>query len=123
MYRIEKIGENVLYIKVLGTFPPSIAHEFVKDFSAAIHKMDNFSVIVDGLDLLFMKTESLNIVIDLLKKDNKKLIKAAYVIDNNPPLAAETEYGLEMADSDKRKIVKSLDEAKEWVGISDIVIQ
>lgn len=123
MFRIEKVGENVLYVKALGMFPISIAHEFVKEFAEKISEMDKFSVIVDGLDLLFMKLESLDIIIDLLKKDNDKLVRAAYVVDKNPALAAETLYGFEKADSDKRKIVKTLDEAKEWVGISDIIIQ
>ena len=123
MYKIENVGKNVLYVKALGMFPISVAHEFVKDFAEAISEMDKFSVIVDGLDLLFVKIESLNIVIDLLKKDNEKLIRAAYVFDKNPPLTAEIQYILDEAESDKRKIVKSFDEAKEWVGISDIVIK
>jgi len=123
MYRIEKVGENVLYVKALGMFPPSVAQSFVKEFSEVIHEMENFSVIVDGTDFLFVKPDSFEIVIDLLKQDNKKLIKAAYVVDKNPPLSAEIQYILDQADSDKRKIVKTLDEAKEWVGISDIVIQ
>jgi len=30
---------------------------------------------------------------------------------------------LEKADSPKRKIVHTLDEAKEWIGIKDIIIK
>ena len=42
MYKIEKIGENIFYIKALGTFPKSVAEEFVKEFKKI--KIDKFVV-------------------------------------------------------------------------------
>lgn len=123
MYKIEKIGENTFYIKALGTMPPSVAKKFVKDFKAKTKNLDNFSSIVDGLDLIILNLKSFKIILKLLKKNNKKLIKSAYVIGKSPVLNKEAEILLERAKSPKRKIVKSLDEAKEWIEVKDIVIQ
>ena len=123
MYKIEKIGENYLYIKVLGTMPPSVAKKFVKDFKAKTKNLDNFSSIVDGLDLIILNLKSIKIILKLLKKNNKKLNRAAYIIGKSPVLNKEAEILLEEAKSSKRKIVATLDEAKDWVGIKDVVIQ
>ena len=123
MYKIEKIGENYLYIKVLGTMPPSVAKKFVKDFKAKTKSLDYFSSIVDGLDLIILNLKSFKIILKLLKKNNKKLNRAAYIIGKSPILNKEAEILLEEAKSSKRKIVATLDEAKDWVGIKDIVFQ
>ncbi|TFG26210.1 MAG: hypothetical protein EU532_10390 [Promethearchaeota archaeon] len=123
MYKIENIGENCLYIKVLGTMPPSVAKKFVKDFKAKTKNLDNFSSLVDGLDLIILNLKSFKIILKLLKKNNKKLNRAAYIIGKSPVLNKEAEILLEEAKSSKRKIVATLDEAKDWVGIKDIVIQ
>jgi len=143
MYKIEKIGENTFYIKVLGTMPPSVAKKLVNDFKARTKDLENFSSIVDGLDLIILNLKSFKIVLKflkksnkklvksayiigkspVLKKDNKKLIKSAYVIGKSPVLNREAEILLERAKSSKRKIVENLDEAKKWIGIEDIVFQ
>jgi hypothetical protein len=122
MYKIEKIGENTFYIKVLGTMPPSVAKKFVKDFKAKTKNLDNFSSVVDGLDLILLNLKSFKIILKLLKKNNKKLIKSGFVIGKSPVLNKEAEILLEQARSSKRKIVATLDEAKDWVGIKDIII-
>lgn len=122
MYKIEKIGENTFYIKVLGTMPPSVAKKFVKDFKAKTKNLDNFSSVVDGLDLILLNLKSFKIILKLLKKNNKKLIKSGFVIGKSPVLNKEAEILLEQARSSKRKIVATLDEAKDWVGIKEIVI-
>ncbi len=123
MFRIENIGENLLYVKVLGTLPPSVAEKFVQEFNEKIKELKKFSVIVDGLDFILLNLTSLDIILELLKKNNEKLVKSAYVISKNPLLDAEAQYLIEKADSPNRKIVKTLDEAKEWIGISDIIIK
>ncbi len=123
MYKIEKIGENFFYIKVLGTMPPSVAKKFVKDFKAITKDLESFSSIIDGMDLIILNIKSFKIMLKLLKKNNKKLIKSAYVIGESPVLNREAEILLERAKSSKRKIVENLDEAKKWIGIEDIVFQ
>lgn len=123
MFKLEKIGENTFYIKALGTFPPSVAKRFVREFKENTKNLEGFSVIVDGLDLIILHLKSFKMVLNLLKKNNKKLIKSAYVVGENPVLNKEAQILLERAKSPKRKIVKNLEEAKEWVGIRDIVIQ
>jgi len=123
MYKIEKIGENIFYIKILGTMPPSVAKKFIKDFKARTKDLESFSSIVDGLDLIILNIKSFKIMLKLLKKNNKKLIKSAYVIGESPVLNKEAEILLERAKSSKRKIVENLDEAKKWIGIEDIVFQ
>jgi len=123
MYRIDKIGENVLYLKVLGALNPPVAERLVKEFEEKTKVLENFSVIVDGLDMLLMELKSFEIILNLLKRNNEKLVKSAYVIGPNPALTAETKIMLERAESPKRKLVASLDEAKEWLGISAISIQ
>ena len=123
MYKIEKIGENTFYIKVLGTMPPSVAKKFVKDFKAKTNDLANFSSVVDGVDLIILNLKSFKIILKLLKKNNRKLIKSAFIIGKSPVLNKEAEILLERAKTSKRKIVATLDEAKDWVGIKNIVIQ
>ena len=122
MYRIEKIGEYHFFIKVLGLFPPSIAKRFIKEFRKKTKKLDEFSVIVDGSDFIFLNLDSFKIVLDYLKENNERLNKSSWIISKNPPLDKEIEVLLERAESPKRKIVQNLEEAKEWLGISDITV-
>ena len=123
MFRIEKIGENCLYIKAIGTLPPPEAEKFVKHFKDMTENLDDFCVIIDILDFTLLNLTSFEKILDLLKADNEKLIKSAFVIDKNPPLESEFSILLQRAENPKRKIVLNLDEAKEWVGIPNIVIQ
>jgi len=123
MYKIEKIGKYHLYIKVLGTFPPSVSNRFTKDFNKKTKKLKEFSVIIDGLDFILLNLESFAIIFRLLKKNNEKLIKSAWIISKNPPLDKEIQILLDRAESPKRKIVKNLDDAKKWIGISEIIIE
>ena len=123
MYKIEKIGKSHLYIKILGTLPPSVATRFISEFEEIISDLGNISVIVDGLDFILLNLESFEIILDFLKKNNEKLVRSAYVIAKNPLLSKETQILLERADSPKRKIVENLEEAKKWIGISDVIIQ
>ena len=123
MFKLEKIGENTFYLKALGTFPPSVAKRFVKEFKEKTKNLESFSVIVDGLDLIILHLKSFKIVLNLLRKNNKKLIKSAYIVGENPVLTKEAQILLERAKSPKRKIVKDLEEAKDWTGIRDIIIQ
>ena len=123
MYRIEKIGEKNFYIKVLGTLPPSVAQRLVNELGEELKNLRDFSVIVDGCDFIFLKLDSFEIILDFLKKNNEALYRSAYIISKNPPLGTEIQYILNKADSPKRKIVSNLEDAKKWIGISDIVIQ
>ncbi len=123
MFRIEKIGEFHFYIKVLGTFPPSVAERFITEFNESIKRLNNFSVIVDGLDLIILNLKSFEIILDFLKKNNKKLVRSAYIVAGNPVLDKEAQILLDRADSPKRKIVTTLEEARKWIGLSKIIIQ
>ena len=122
MFKIEKIGPNSLYIKAIGTFPPPVAKNFVNEFEQQTKKLKSFSIIVDITDATFLKLSSIKTILNLLKKNNKKLVKSAFVIAHNPPLNAEFQYLLEKAHSSKRKIVNNLEDAKKWLDISEIVI-
>jgi len=122
LYRIEKIGEHHFYIKVLGLFPPSVAKRCIKDFKKKAEKLKEFSVIVDGLDFIFLNLDSFKIILDFLKENNERLDKSSWIISKNPPLDKEIEFLLERAESPKREIVQTLDEAKDWIGVSDITI-
>ncbi len=122
MYRIEKIGEHHFYIKVLGLFPPSVAKSCIKEFRKKVEKLKEFSVIVDGLDFIFLNLDSFKIVLDYLKENNERLNKSSWVISKNILLDKEIEILLERAESPKRKIVQTLEEAKVWIGVSDITI-
>lgn len=123
MYRIEKIGENQLYIKVLGTFPPSVAKRFIKEFDKKTKKSKLFSVIIDGVDFILLNLESFKIILDFLKKNNERLYRSAWIISKNPPLDIEIQILLDRAKSPKRKIVQNLDDAKEWIGVTEIIIE
>lgn len=122
MYRIEKIGQNKFYIKILGTMPPSVAKRFINEFIEGIKNLKEFSVIVDGLDFILLNLKSFEIILDLLKENNQRLVRSAYVITRNPPLDKEIQILLDRADSPKRKIVNNLDDAKKWTGIREIII-
>ncbi len=123
MYRIEKIGENQYYIKALGTFPPSVAKKFIKDFEEKLKDVSLFSVIVDGLDVILLNLKSFEIILEFLRKNNEKLIKSAYIISKNLILKKEVQILLDRAESPKRKIVKNLEAAKEWIGVKEIIIE
>ena len=123
MYKIEKIGKNHLFIKVLGTFPPSVAKRFIKDFEERTKEFKKFSVIVDGLDIILLNLKSFEIVLEFLKRNNERLIRSAYIIAKNPVLNKEAQILFKRAESSKRKIVKNLEEAKEWLGISTVIVE
>jgi len=123
LYRIEKIGEKNFYIKVLGTLPPSVARRLVNELGEELKNLTDYSVIVDGCDFIFLKLDSFEIILEFLKKNNEALYRSAYIVSKNPPLDIEIQYILDKADSPKRKIVNNLEDAKKWIGISDIVIQ
>ena len=123
MYRIEKIGEDKFYIKALGTFPPSVARRFMKDFNKKTKKLEEFSVIIDGLDFILLNLETFEIILDFLKSNNERLVKSAWLISQNPLLDKEIQILIEKAKSPKRKIVDNLEDAKEWIGAEKIIIQ
>ena len=123
MFRIEKIGENEFYTKALGTMPPSVAERFISEFNEKTKNLSSFSVIVDGLDFILLNLKSFEIILDFLKKNNDRLVRSAYIIADNLVLDKEFQILLERAESHKRKIVVSLEEAKEWIGIEDIIIK
>ena len=123
MFRIEKIGENEFYIKALGTMPPSVAKRFISEFNEKTKNLSTFSVIVDGLDFILLNLKSFEIILDFLKKNNDRLVRSAYIVADNLVLDKEFQILLERAESSKRKIVTSLEEAKEWIGIEDIIIR
>ncbi|MFX1279665.1 MAG: hypothetical protein ACFFA3_09635 [Promethearchaeota archaeon] len=123
MYRIEKIGKDQFYIKALGTFPPSVAKRFIKDFNKKTKKSKSLSVIVDGMDFILLNLESFEIILDFLKGNNERLNRSAWIISQNPPLDKEIQILLDKAISLKRKIVENLEEAKEWIGVQEIIIE
>ena len=124
MYQIEKLQENKFYIKATGTFPPPVAEQFVKEFNALTkNARDNLSIIIDITDAILLKFDSIEIILDLLKRNNNRLYRSAFIIAQNPPLSKEIEYILEKADSPKRKIVSSLEEAKKWIGVEEVIIK
>ena len=124
MYQIEKLQDNKFYIKATGTFPPPVAKRFVKEFNKLTKnaKVD-LSVIIDITDAILLKFDSIEIILDLLKRNNNKLYRSAFIIAQNPPLSEEFKYILEKAASPKRKIVLSLNEAKKWIGVEDVIIK
>ncbi|MFX1407792.1 MAG: hypothetical protein ACFFBW_12630 [Promethearchaeota archaeon] len=124
MYQIEKLDDTTFYIKAIGTFPPLIAENFVKEFEDLTKDIkSNLKVIVDITDAILLKIESIESILNLLKRDNEKLYRSAFLISNNPPLGKEFKFILEKAQSPKRKIVSTLNEAKEWLGIKEIKIR
>lgn len=123
MYKIENLEGNKFFIKIIGRFPPSVANKFTEEFLKIIKNLNSYSVIVDLCDGTFLTIASIEIILKLLKETQKNLDRSAFVVPYNPPLNEEVKYVLEKADSPKRKIVQSFDEAKEWIGISDIIIR
>ncbi len=123
MFRIEKIGESHFFIKALGTFPPSVAEKFIKEFGKKIENLDQVSVIVDGVDFILLNLRSFEIILNFLKTTNEKLAKSAWIIRKNILLDKEIQILLEKAESPNRKIVRNLEEAKRWIGIETITIE
>ena len=124
MYQIEKLEENKFYIKANGTFPPPVSERFVEEFEELTENVErSLSVIIDITDAIFLTLDSFQIILDLLKKNNEKLHRSAFIISQNPPLSKEINYLLEKASSPKRKIVSNLDAAKKWIGIEKIIFK
>ena len=124
MYQIEKINDTCFLIKAIGTFPPPVAERFVKEFKELTKDVDeNLSIIVDITDAIFLSIDSIEIILELLKSDNERLFRSAFIIEKNPVLNEEFRYLLDHAQSPKRKIVSSLEEAKEWIGIDKVVVK
>ncbi len=124
MYQIEKLNDTSFYIKATGTFPPPVAERFIKEFGELTKDIhDKLSIIVDIADAILLSIDSIEIILELLKKNNKKLFRSAFIIAKNPPLSEEFKYLLNRAQSPKRKIVSNLEEAKEWIGIEKIVFR
>lgn len=124
MYQIEKLNETTFYIKATGTLPPPVAERFIKEFRELTKDIrNNLSIIVDITDAILLSINSIEIILKLLKKNNKKLFRSAFIIAKNPPLSEEFKYLLDRAKSPKRKIVSNLDEAKEWIGIEKVAVK
>jgi hypothetical protein len=124
MYQIEKINERSFYIKATGTFPPPIAERFRKEFEELTKDIsDDLSIIIDITDAILLNINSIELILMILKRNNEKLFRSAFVISENPPLSEEFKYIIEKAASPKRKIVSSLEEAKEWIGINELIIK
>ncbi|MFW9951366.1 MAG: hypothetical protein ACFFKA_14710 [Candidatus Thorarchaeota archaeon] len=124
MYQLEKLSENCYFIKAIGNFPLPVATKFVEEFEKKTADIkNNLCVIVDITDAIFLKLESLNVILELLKRDNERLYRSAFIISNNPPLDTEFTYLLKKAESPKRKLVSTLEEAKDWVGIDKVIIE
>ena len=124
MYQIEKLQENKFYIKAIGTFPPPTSEKFVKDFEEHTKDIQSgLCVIIDITDAIFLKLDSIRIILDLLKRNNKKLHRSAFIISQNPPLSEEIKYLINKASSPKRKIVSNLEEAKKWIEIEKVIIR
>ncbi|MEJ2279545.1 MAG: hypothetical protein P8Y70_17650 [Candidatus Lokiarchaeota archaeon] len=123
MYKIENIGDNNFYLKARGNFPLKAAQRLKDDFLEKIKGLEHFSFIIDLSDIILISLESLEMLLDLLKQNNERLGKSAYVIRNNPPLGEEFKFVIDKAENPKRKIVDSLQKAKEWLEIVDIIIK
>ena len=124
MYQFEKINDTCFYIKATGTFPPPVAEKFIKEFKALTKDInENLSIIVDITDAILLSIDSIEIILELLKKNNEKLFRSAFIIEKNPPLNEEIKFLLDQAQSPKRKIVSNIEEAKEWIGIDEVVVK
>ena len=124
MYQIEKLRENKFYIKAIGTFPPPISEKFVNEFEELTKDIKSgLCVIVDITDAILLKLDSIQIILDLLRRNNDKLHRSAFVITQNPPLSEEMRYLIEKASSPKRKIVSNLVDAKKWIEIEKVIIR
>ena len=62
-------------------------------------------------------------MLNFLKDNNEKLERSAWIVSKNPLLDKEIQILLNRAESPKRKIVKTLEEAKKWIGIETITIE
>ena len=124
MYQIEKINDNCFYIKATGTLPPPVAERFIDEFTKLTKNINkNLSIIVDISDAILLSINSIEIILELLKRNNEKLFRSAFIVEKNPPLNEEFKYILDRAQSPKRKIVSSIEEAKTWIGIDEIVFK
>ncbi len=124
MYQVEKIGDTCFLIKATGTFPPPVAERFIKEFKELTKDVsENLSIIVDITDAILLSITSIDIILELLKSDNERLFRSAFIIEKNPVLTVEIKYLLDHAQSPKRKIVSSLEEAKEWIGIDKVMVK
>ncbi|MHA1242414.1 MAG: hypothetical protein ACTSQU_16765 [Promethearchaeota archaeon] len=124
MYQLEKINDTCFLIKATGTFPPPVAERFVKEFKELTKDVhENLSIIVDITDAILLSIASIEIILELLKRDNERLFRSAFIIEKNPVLTEEFRYLLHQAKSPKRKIVSNLEEAKEWIGIDKVVVK
>ena len=124
MYQVEKIGDTCFLIKATGTFPPPVAEKFIKEFKELTKDVsENLSIIVDITDAILLSINSIDIILELLKSDNERLFRSAFIIEKNPALTEEFRYLLDHAQSPKRKIVSNLEEAKEWIGIDKVVVK
>ncbi|MGB5910563.1 MAG: hypothetical protein WBH31_05145 [Promethearchaeia archaeon] len=124
MYQIEKLDDKSFYIKAIGSFPPPVAERFVKEFKEKIIDIkEGLRVIVDITDAILLNINSIEIILNLLQRDNDKLYRSAFIISGNPPLNEEFKYLLEKAENPKRKVVSTLNEAKKWIGVSKIIIR
>jgi hypothetical protein len=124
MYQFEKINDSCFYIKVTGTLPPPVAERFIEEFKVLTKDInENLSIIVDISDAILLSINSIDIILELLKKNNERLFRSAFIIEKNPPLNEEIKYLLDHAQSPKRKIVSNIEEAKEWIGIDKIVFK
>jgi len=124
MYQIEKINDACFLIKATGTFPPPVAERFIKEFKELTKDVsENLSIIVDITDAILLSIDSIDIILELLKSDNERLFRSAFIIEKNPALTEEFRYLLDHAKSPKRKIVSNLEEAKEWIGIDKVVVK
>ncbi|MHA2130626.1 MAG: hypothetical protein ACW99L_11685, partial [Promethearchaeota archaeon] len=92
-------------------------------FNKKTKKLENFSVIVDGLDFILLNVESFEIILDFLKKNNEKLVRSSWIVSKNPLLDKEIQILIDKAESSKRKIVDNLDDAREWIGVEEIIIE
>ena len=124
MYQIEKLNKTSFYIKATGTFPPPVAERFIKEFGELTKNVhEKMSVIVDISDAILLNIDSIEIILDLLRRNNERLFRSAFIISKNPPLDEEFQYLINRAKSPKRKIVSNLEEAKEWVGIEKVIFK
>jgi hypothetical protein len=124
MYQIEKISDTCFLIKATSTSPPPVAERFIKEFKELTKDVsENLSIIVDITDAILLSINSIDLILELLKSDNERLFRSAFIIEKNPVLTVEIKYLLDHAQSPKRKIVSSLEEAKEWIGIDKVMVK
>ena len=85
MFQFEKINDNCFYIKVTGTFPPPVVERFIKEFKALTKDIrENLSIIVDIADAILLSINSIEIILELLKRNNERLFRFNFL--NTDPL-------------------------------------